>query len=325
MSVKKKKISIVLVVVTIAIALLVVISRVGHNPVSNAVKTVLVPFETVVAKISAPIKEFTDFVKNAKNYQKENEQLLIELETVKRQNKSAEEYKKENARLKKLLQLSEELKTCDTVPAKIVSYEPNNWFYSMIINKGTKSGIKVSDVVISDAGVVGQITEVGYNWARISTILDSNQALGIRLSRTGDVGILEGDVHLIKDRCCKISHISKNTTVISGDLLETSGLGGIYPPGLSVGKVMSVTTDNTGELTEAVVQPSVDFDGLHEVLVVTKWEEAMLLVEDDESIAFPESEEISESNEENHEEIITDSQSEEIQEDSTTLEEETDE
>ncbi len=272
MSIKKKKIIVLFSSVTAVAAAVVILSRLGNNPVSNAVNTILTPCESAVAYVVHPVQKFSAFLKNARSFQKENEQLRLELETVKKENKSAEEYKRENTRLKKLLQLTDDLETCETVPAKIIAYEPNNWFYTLTINKGTRNGIQVSDVVITDAGVVGQVCEVGFNWAKVSTLLDSNQSLGIKLSRTGDVGLVEGDVQLLKNRECRLSYISKNSTIITGDLLETSGLGGIYPAGLSVGKVVSVETDNTGELTEAIVKPSVDFDSLYEVLVVKSWD-----------------------------------------------------
>ena len=87
------------------------------------------------------------------------------------------------------MQLTDDMSNCETVPAKIVSFEQENWFYSVVINKGERDGIKLSDVVISESGLVGKVSEVGYNWARVSTILDADNSIGVKLTRTGDVGI----------------------------------------------------------------------------------------------------------------------------------------
>lgn len=270
---KIKKRTIILSAAAIAAALILAIAvKFGGNPVSNAVNTVISPVQVLAVKVCRPIKEFFSFVSEMKNLKDENEILKSELATLKKENRNKEEYKKENTRLKKLLNLTDNLTGCETVPAKIVSFEPGNWFYSLVINKGSRDGIKISDTVISDGGLVGKISEVGLNWSRVSTILDSQNSVGIKLTRTGDVGIAEGDAELLKSKLFKLDYISKNTSLISGDLLETSGLGGIYPPGLSVGTIEDVELDGTGELVKGTVRPSVDFDKLYEVVVVTYWE-----------------------------------------------------
>ena len=270
---KFKKRSLIVLACLIAVsAILAIIAKSGANPAANLVNTALSPVQSLAAAVTNPVKNFVTYLTQMKDLKDENEALKSELETLKKESRNQEEYKKENTRLKKLLQLTDDLAACETVPAKIVSFEPGNWFHTLMINKGSNQGIKVSDVVITESGLVGKITEVGFNWAKVSTILDSGNSVGIKLTRTGDVGITEGDAELLKKRRFKLDYISKETAVISGDLLETSGLGGIYPPGLSVGTVEEIQLDNTGEIVKAVISPAVDFDNLYEVVVVTYWE-----------------------------------------------------
>lgn len=268
----RKKSAIVLAVVVGVCVILTIIAKLGNNPVSNAINSVFSPVETVVAKVTSPVRNFFGYLGDIKNFREENEILKSEIETLKKESRNQEELKKENTRLKKLLQLTDELDNCVTVPAKVVGYEPGNWFYTLTINKGKNQDIKVSDVVITKSGVVGKVIEVGSNWSRISTILDPGNSVGIKLTRSGDVGIAEGDLELLKKKNLKLGYIFKETSVISGDLLETSGLGGIYPPGLSVGTIDEIELDNTGEIIKAVIKPSVNFDELYEVIVVTHWE-----------------------------------------------------
>ena len=158
-----------------------------------------------------------------------------------------------------------------TVAAKVVAYEPNNWFSYITINKGKTSGIKVSDPVITAEGVLGQVSEVGRNWAKISTVINSASSVGVRIVRNGEIGIVEGDNRLSKTNKCKLSYLVENASVIAGDILETSGLGGIYPPGLMVGKITDIRKDNMGRLDYAEVTPFIDFDNLYEVTVITEW------------------------------------------------------
>lgn len=275
MSKLKKRIIVSLICTACAAAAITVLSRTGNNFVSNGVNTVLSPMGAMAQRVTQPVKNCFTFLAEMKGLKEENELLKSELNTLKKESRSKEEYKKENTRLKRLLNLTDELDNCETVPAKIVSFEQDNWFYSVMINKGEKDGIKLSDVVITENGLVGKISEVGYNWARVSTILDPKNAIGVKLTRTGDVGIAEGDTELLKKHRLKLGYVSKNTSLISGDLLETSGLGGIYPPGISVGTVEEVRADTVGESSNGILKPSVDFDNLYEVVVVTYWETAV--------------------------------------------------
>ncbi len=272
MSKLKKRLLIVLLVVVVISAVLGIISKTGNNPVANAVNTIFSPVYTVLQKVTQPVDNFFEYLSDMKDLKAENERLKSELSTLKKESRNQEEYKKENDRLKKLLDLTDELSNYETVAAKVVAYEPGNWFYELTLNKGTKQGISASDVVVTEAGLVGKVVEAGPNWAKVSTILDSSNAVGIKLNRTGDIGVVQGDLTLLKSRRLRIEYISKDTSLISGDLLKTSGLGGLYPSGISVGTVEEVQIDNIGELSKAIVKPSVDLDNIYEVAVITNWE-----------------------------------------------------
>lgn len=272
---KLKKIAVAVIgAIAAVIIIFAILNKMGINLVSNTINTVLSPVQTAVSSICRPIENFAVYLSEIKNIHEENTRLKSENETLKKEIRSSEEYKKENTRLKKLLNLTDELVNCTTVPAKVVGCEPGNWFSTLMINKGTNDGIKVSDVVITESGLVGRISETGVNWAKIVTVLDPGNAVGIKLTRTGEAGIAEGDSELIKKGRFKIDYIAKDASVIKGDLLETSGLGGIYPPGLSVGTVEEIEIDNTGELVNTTVIPAVKPDRIYEVIVVTYWENA---------------------------------------------------
>lgn len=260
---------IVIMAVTIGIAY---ISRSGDNPAANAVNFVLTPIESKLNQwIVHPIDEFFLDFKNMKEFKKENELLKKENQELQAKVKDVSEYITENERLKKLLDIDNEFSEYKTTAARVVAYEPDNWFSYITIDKGTSSGIKESDPVITAEGLLGQVTDVGKNWAKISTIINSESSAGVRIVRNGEIGILEGDVKLSKSNKSKLGYLSSNASIISGDILETSGLGGIYPPGIMVGKVSEIRKNNMGRLDYATVEPFVDFDNLHEVIVITQW------------------------------------------------------
>ena len=215
-------------------------ARNGKNPVSNAVNTVITPVQTGILKITHPIGQFLGYISQSKETKLENEELKAENIKLLAKTADSSELRKENERLKKLLDIADEMEGSITVAAKVVAYEPSNWFSYITINKGKTSGIKVSDPVITSEGVLGQVSEVGENWAKISTVINSESSVGVRIVRNGEIGIVEGESRLSKTNKCKLSYLAENASVIAGDILETSGLGGIYPRGIYIGTVKQV-------------------------------------------------------------------------------------
>lgn len=240
----------------------------GVNPVSNVVRTVFSPFQSGVAYLTNKIKGTTDFIREMKSYKDENERLVSEINELKKQNRDVTNYREENERLKETLELQESLDGYSTVAATVIAYSSNNWYDTIQISKGSLAGVSVGNAVITPDGVVGKVTETGPTWSIVSTILNPDNAMGVRISRTGDVAVVEGDSELYSESYCKMTFIDKGSNLIIGDLLETSGSGGIYPAGLLVGTVREINSDAMGNLNYAAVEPQVDFNKLYEVLVI---------------------------------------------------------
>lgn len=290
MSFFKKNRWVIFVIILIITLLCAYLSRMGNNPVSNVINSVLSPVQSQIIKVTNPVSRLVDFLSEMKNYKEENERLKTENNKLMSELKSVEEYKAENERLQRILEISEEMTQMKTVAAKVIEYSPDNWFSYITINRGKSSGIEVSDAVITADGLLGQVSEVGNNWAKISTLINTENSVGVRIVRNGEIGIVEGDTKLSKTNKCRLGYLTANASVLSGDILETSGLGGIYPPKIMVGKISQISKDNMGRLDYAVVEPVVEFDSLYEVLVITDW----ILESEPEYVPEDETEEIGE-------------------------------
>lgn len=265
------RILISIVSVTIALSLL---AHFGDNPLQRALNTVMSPLFNAAYTVITPVRKFAGYVSRAGSYEKEIETLKTQLNTLRIENKSRDDYIKENRRLKELLDLKDgTMAAYKTVTARVVSYEPNSWYDTVMLNKGTDSGIELDDIVITGLGVVGRVTSVGKNWAEVSTVINTSNSIGVKLPRTGDVGVVSGDANLAEDKQCRLEYLSNDKNLIKGDILVTSGLGGIYPADLTVGKVIEIKSDSAGNLDFGVVEPSVDFSALYEVLVITEIDE----------------------------------------------------
>lgn len=271
MSFFKKKVWLSVLIILILTVILANLSRNGTNPVSKAVNTVITPVESQISRIVYPARKVFSYIGKLEEYEIENQRLKQENIELTSRMKDVKSYKEENERLRKLLAISDDYENYETVAAKVVGYETDNWFSYVTIDKGTLSGIDVSDTVITSDGLLGQVTEVGSNWAKVSTVINSESSAGVRITRNGEIGIVEGDTTLSKSRKCRLGYLTANASIIAGDILETSGLGGIYPPGLLVGKIADISKDNMGRLDYAIIEPFINFDRLYEVLVITEW------------------------------------------------------
>ncbi len=269
MSFFKKKAVIIAVIITIAVIIFAEISNLlGVDFIGRGVMTVFSPFEAGVSKIVHTVDDFRQFIWEMSGYREENERLRTENYQLQAQIKSVEEYREENGRLRNLLEFKDSITEYESQAAQVISYEPNNWYDTIVINRGTQDGIQEGDCVVTDRGVVGKVTETGTNWSRVISVLNSSNAIGVKLTRTGDIGVVEGDSELGSEGLCKMSFVDQNAQMIIGDLLQTSGSGGVYPEGLSVGTIKEIKQDNAGTLNYAVVEPAVDFSSLYEVLVL---------------------------------------------------------
>ncbi len=264
---KKWRVALVVVAV-IAASGFVIEHFAGINPIGAAVNSVLSPIKNGFSYIAQSIGSGIDFVWEMRAYKEDNEKLASANADLKRRNRDVEAYREENERLQELLELKNSLDSLDTVAARVISYSGTNNCELIELGKGTLSGIAEGDTVITPDGVVGKVTEAGPAYSIVKTILAPSAAVGIRVTRTGGTGLAEGDDDLAKEQQCKVSFLDRTTTMIVGDQIETSGSGGIYPPGLAVGSIVSISADSSGGLNHAVVEPAVDIDRLGEVLVI---------------------------------------------------------
>ena len=122
---------------------------------------------------------------------------------------------------------------------------------------------------------MGVVSEVGFNWATVLTVVDTDIDMGGKVSRPGGnaaAAVLEGDFSLMTQGRVKLSYLPEDTQLRAGDLILTSGRGGVYPPDLVVGSVESVQNDPSGMTRYAVVAPKADLNGLNQVFVIKSFD-----------------------------------------------------
>ncbi len=269
----RSKFFIILAIITVVILILMAVSTVKGdkaNFAGDAVGTVVTPVQGFFRSIGEATENFFSRFKSNSHYREENEKLTARVAELEEETRELYQLRNENARLSGLLSLKETETAYDMVGAKVVAKDPGPWYSVFKINKGTNAGIQKNDVVLTDKGLVGYIYEVGSTWSTVVSLIDSKSAAGCIIERTGDTAVVEGSIKLMNEGNCHLFYLSRDAEVAEGDFVETSGLGGMYPEGLLIGKIKSLSVDSQGLYYEAVVEPAVDFSRISEVMVIRK-------------------------------------------------------
>lgn len=232
--------------------------------------------------ITTPIQKISTNITNAAGYitdRKSVEELQGQVESLEKEVKELRELtidyydiKHENAQLVKHFDLKQKDTSLKIVPSSIIGRDPNENFYSFTIDEGSISGISVNDPVITDKGLVGWVYSVSANSCKVKSILSPETNVGVVDIRTGDSGVIKGSVQLADSNLARLTYISAQNDLKEGDMLVTSGLSGMYPKNLQVGKIKELAYDSFDASLYAVVEPFEDIINMKEVFVITWFE-----------------------------------------------------
>ncbi len=199
----------------------------------------------------------------------ENESLRSQLADAQKSARDGIEASEENSRLRKLLELREKHTDYVMESCKVVLWSSSNWSSSFTISKGSTSGIELGDPVITEYGaVVGQITELGTNWATVSTVIDVDMSVGAFVGATGNSGMVIGEYSFMREKTAKLTYLADGAQIFVGDDVLTSGSGGAFPAGLVIGTLTAVQTEAGGQIEYGIVQPQANLDSLVQVFVI---------------------------------------------------------
>ena len=199
----------------------------------------------------------------------ENESLRSQLADAQKSARDGIEASEENSRLRKLLELREKHTDFVMESCKVVLWSSSNWSSAFTISKGSASGIELGDPVITEYGaVVGQITELGTNWATVSTVIDVNMSVGAFVGATGNSGMVVGEYAFMRDKTAKLTYLADGAQIFVGDDVLTSGSGGAFPAGLMIGTLTAVQTEAGGQIEYGIVEPQANLDSLVQVFVI---------------------------------------------------------
>jgi len=232
----------------------------------------LIPAQRTVSGFFNDVFSFPDRLRNPDELLEENEQLRAQLSTALAENTRLRQAAREMEGILELVNIRSRYPDHPTLGAQVVSSMSNNWFDAFTIDRGSRDGVTRNMPVLAPGGLVGRVAFSGNNHARVVSFLniDEGAAVSVRTIRTGETGVVRGDINLIRYGLARMDYISLGAQVTIGDELVTSHLSDIFPPGISVGTVQEVRMDASGLFQYAVIVPSVDFSNIPMVLVITE-------------------------------------------------------
>ena len=185
--------------------------------------------------------------------------------------RTADALQRENEKMRQLLGLTQEHEDYQLVSAYIISWDSSNWKNTFTIGKGKNSGIAENMCVTTEQGqVVGLVTEVGTNWATVTTILDSSLQVSATLSSSGYNGIVQGAYQRDGSDRLRMDYLATDAVIRNNDQVVTTG-STLYPRGLILGYVVDAGLDGTGVAKYAIIDPAAELDSLEQVFVITEY------------------------------------------------------
>ncbi|MBI4970296.1 MAG: rod shape-determining protein MreC [Candidatus Omnitrophica bacterium] len=242
--------------------------------------SVATPFPETVRSISTqtfkPLFETTDFFSDSLKgvftrtrdiftVYKQNQELRSQISQLKIEISQLKEFENQIARIQKLLPYLDRYPKTVAL-AKIVFRGLSFWDQDVVINKGTKDGVQKDMPIVTSQGLVGRVISASATTAHIMLLTDYSSKVSVVGQESRDIGLLSGE----DSKTLRIMYMDLASTIKVGDTVVTSGMGGIYPKGIPVGKVDTVGKDKDGLHLYALVTPFVDFSKLEEVLCMAR-------------------------------------------------------
>lgn len=247
------------------------------GPFRAIANVTIVPMQKGINSVGMWLSDWTQNMDTLEEMRRKNEELQKQVDELTIANNRLQQETYELERLRELYQLDQNYSEYQKIGAHITANDSGNWFSSFIIDKGENDGIRVDMNVMAGTGLVGIVTEVGPNWARVRSIIDDSSNVSALLLSTSDKCIVSGDLTLMNDGKIRFTQLANNDNEIkAGEQVVTSHISSKYLQGILIGYISEVSVDANNLTRSGYITPAVDFQHLQEVLVITTTKEDLL-------------------------------------------------
>lgn len=271
-----RRLVVAVIVAIVTIGVIVISSRAQNSQKEPSLPTRVVSDVSgwVSSVVSSPVKAVSggyEAVSGLLNTYKENQALTEKVDDLAQAKVQLQTLQAENRALKDQLQIENTLTDYKVVNAVVISRSPSNWQSQLIVNKGSNAGIKKGMSVMGSGGLIGRVSEVNTTNAKVELLSDDSQVadrFAIRVANK-DGEVVDGIVTSFNQEknLIVMGQITSDVSLEKGDLVTTSGLGGVTPAGLYVGKVQKISQDDYGLSKKIYINPATDFNNIPVVSV----------------------------------------------------------
>lgn len=237
----------------------------------------VVPMQKGISYAGMWLSDMSDNFETMEEMKKENKELQSKVDELTIENTKLRQEQYELERLRELYKLDENYSDYKKIGAHVIANNGSNWFSDFTIDKGSNDGIKVNCNVMAGSGLVGIVTEVGPDYARVRSIIDDSSNISAMTLSTSDTCIVRGDLELIADGRIRFEKLANNDNKIEvGEQVVTSHVSNRFVQGLFIGYISEIEVDSNNLTRSGYITPAVDFSKLQEVLVITETKQEML-------------------------------------------------
>lgn len=239
------------------------------NPLSWIAGYTVVPMQKGINTVGMWLSDMSDNFATLQEMKEENQALKEKLADMTVENNQLKQNSSTLERLQELYKMDQNTADYPKVGANVIASDNSNWYSSFTIDKGSQDGIRKDMNVLSGAGLVGIVTDVGPNYSIVSSVIDDKNVSAMILT-TFDKCIVSGDLTLIDDGVIKFQQLENNGNEVPiGEQVVTSNISNKYLQGLLIGYVSEIHVDSNNLTRSGYIIPATNFKELQEVLVIT--------------------------------------------------------
>lgn len=263
---------ILIFIAVICIVMIIVSFRFEEKmtPVRSAVGSVVTPMQKGINSIGSKISDQMEYITTVRKLVNQNKKLQEQLDELSIENKLLQQDKYELKNFRELYDLDEQYNSYPKVAARVISSNPDNWFNTFTIDKGSEDGIAVDMNVMAGDGLVGIVTKVSKSYAIVRSIIDDDSNVYGTFLKTDDSCIVSGDLQLMNEGVIQVTGVSSKAQVADGYEVVTSQISDKYLPGILIGYAKDMKMDSSNLTQTGYLTPAADFSGLDMVLVITE-------------------------------------------------------
>lgn len=256
----------------------------GGGPLRLVANYTIIPMQKGISYAGRYLSDLSENFDTLEEVRTENEKLQSKVDELTIDNTRLRQEQYELERLRELYQLDENYSDYQKIGAHVIANNGSNWFNDFTIDKGSNDGIQVDCNVLAGSGLVGIVTEVGPDYARVRSIIDDSSNISAMVLSTSDICIVRGDLKLASDGRIHFENLPNNDNEIEvGEQVVTSHVSSRFVQGLFIGYISEIQVDSNNLTRSGYITPAVDFSNLQEVLVITSTKQDLINSETDQN------------------------------------------